>query len=217
MSNLTKAERSSFFARLPQAVVPDAHALAAPEPPSLLFVLACGIVRLALDRFGKMGADFNSPGEAEPSEEAKGLASFESILFTVQCTERFGFLEETVYKRDAFMDDLTFAVHAILREIAASDLEQRRFFLFFIDEYNARGDESSRCKWESADEESRWNTFPYEYGKRLMNILWQRIDPYRLAGLVAMELDSVAGLVPLAKAVIEKYEPGSGTYPLKLT
>jgi hypothetical protein len=217
MAALTTTERSRFFAQLPHAVVPDPYALAEPEPPSLLFVLACGIVRLALDRFGQMGGDFNWPGEAEPSEDAKGLACFESILFTLQCIGRFGFSKETVHKRDAFMDDLTFTVHAILWQMAASDLEQQRFCLFFIGEYNSRADESSRYKWESPDEESRWNTVPYEYGKRLMNILWRKVDPYRLAGLAAIELDSAAGLVPSVKAVIEKYEPGSGAYPLKLT
>jgi len=89
------------------------------------------------------------------------------------------------------MDDLTFTVHAILWQMAASDLEQQRFCSFFIGEYNSRADEFSRYKWEPPAEESRWNTFPYEYGKRLMNISgaesiytdWQALWPQSLTVL----------------------------------
>lgn len=217
MSTLTTTERSRFFSRLPNAVVPDPFVLAEPDPPSLLFVLSCGIAGLAIERFGRMGSKFNWLGEAEPSVERKGLAVFESIFFTLQCIGRFGFSDETVHKREAFMDDLTFVVQAVLWQAAAFDLDQQRFCLFFIGEYNGRADEYSQYKWESPDKESRGTTIPDEYGEKIMGILWGEVDLARLVMLVSIELRGVERLVPLVKDVIEKYEEGGGIEPLKLT
>lgn len=207
MAVLTMAETSRFFSRLPCAAVPNVDEQE--DAPPLVFVLACGIVRNSVNMFGQMDSKFCYDGEGDPSEEAKGLAVFESLFFVSQCLGRFAFSEKTAHKRETFMDELTFTLHAILWQIAASDIEQQRFCLYFVDEYNVRANEYSRYEWKQLGEESRMNTPPYEYGKKLLKILWGDVDLFRLEAIVAIELRGLRMLIPLAESVIEKYEPAS--------
>ena len=196
MATLTGQERSRFFSRLTPA---SAFRLGTEAEEDLLIVLAAGIIRLALD--DEM-TEILAEGE-KPSEEKKGLFAFEKITFDLFCIGRFAFTEHTAQKRDTFMEDLGYAVGALLCRIAGFDLNEDRFKVFLVTEYNTRMDEFAAYPWDSTG-----SAVGHEHGKKLLKIVAPVEHLFKVTALGAIEISGVQTLIPLAQEVIEKYQQG---------
>lgn len=203
-TTLTVAERSRFFSRLS----PDAESRLnneAKNQDSLVIVLAALIIRIALDDTVNE-FELIDPEDKQPSDERKGLFAFEQMAFALHCIGRFAFTDETVKQREAFMDDLVFAVSAWLWQIAAFDVAGDRFGRFFATEYNQRADEYAEYSWNDVKDGPVANEVGWQYGKKLLKIVAPEKDALKVAALGNIALRSVARQIPLAQEVIEKYE-----------
>jgi hypothetical protein len=194
MATLTTAERSRFFSRLSPAA---ASRLGTEAEEDLLIVLAAGIIRQLLE---SETTDIVAE-EEKPSDEKKGLFAFERITFDLFCIGRLAFTKRTVQKRDAFMEDLVYAVGALLWRIAGFDMNDDRFKVFFVTEYNTRMDEYAAYPWDSSG-----RAVGHEHGKKLLKIVAPPEHLFKVTALGAIELEGVRTLIPLAQKVIEKYE-----------
>jgi hypothetical protein len=201
MTPLTAEGRARFFSRLSQGAASRLGNEA--KQDSLVIVLAAGIIRLALE---DSVTEFIDPEGKQPSDERKGLFAFEQMAFALHCIGRFAFTDATVMKRDAFMDDLVFSVGALLRQIAAFDAAEDRFALFFATEYNERADEYAGYPWKDAQNDPAANTVGWQHGKKLLKIVTDEKDAFKVAALGNIALRSVERLIPLVQEVIEKYE-----------
>jgi hypothetical protein len=198
MATLTGQERSRFLSRLTPT---SASRLGTDEEENLLIALAAGIIRLAVeDEITHIVAE-----KEKPSDEMKGLFAFEKITFDLFCIGRFAFTKHTVQKREPFMDDLVYAVGALLCRIAGFDLNEDRFKVFFVTEYNTRMDEFASYPWNREEKDSSRDV-GWEHGKKLLKILTPEKDAFKVAALGNMALRGVERLIPLAQEVIEKYE-----------
>jgi len=130
-ATLTATERSRFFSRLSLDAAPR---LGNEAKRDSLIVVAAGIIELALE---DTVIAFIDP-EDEASSERKGRFAFEQMTFALHCIGRFAFTDATAKKRQAFMDDLVFSVGPLLWQIAAFDVAEDRFALFFGERYVKR-------------------------------------------------------------------------------
>jgi len=199
-ATLTPAERSRFLSRLTPT---SATRLGTEAEEDLLIVLAAGIIRVALEN---EITDIVAEKE-KPSDEKKGLFAFEKITFDLFCIGRFAFTQQIVQKRDPFMDDLVYAVGALLWRIAGFDLNEDRFKVLFVTEYNTRMDEFASYPWNQEEKDSARDV-GWEHGKKLLKIVTPEKDAFKVAALGNMALRGVERLIPLAQEVIEKYQQG---------
>jgi hypothetical protein len=105
------------------------------------------------------------------------------------------------------MDELVYAVGALLWRIAGFDMDTDRFKVFFVTEYNTRMDEFAAYPW-NAEKEGSPRDVGWEHGKKLLKIVTPEKDAFKVAALGNMALRGVESLIPLVKEVIEKYEQG---------
>ena len=199
-ATLTAAERSRFFSRLSPGAASRLGNEA--KQDSLVIVVAAGIIRLALD---DMVTEFINPKDKQPSDERKGLFAFEQMAFALHCIGRLAFTDATAKKREAFMDDLVFSVGALLWQIAAFEVAEDRFALFFATEYNLRADEYAAYPWNPEEKDSPTDV-GWEHGKKLLMIVTPERDAIKAAALGNIALRGVERLIPLVQEVIEKYE-----------
>jgi len=112
---------------------------------------------------------------------------------------RLAFLDSTLSKRRAFMDQLVESVFETLALSLADAVDLPRFAEYFASIYNARQDEYSKYQESWSREESAKNTLLWEYGKRMVALVSARTNALKVAIVGNLAVQYICDLMPIVR------------------
>jgi hypothetical protein len=206
VNTLSPSEIAAVYRCLGSSNLPKDLAITGESP---IGDIACNMVRTALSSTAVLVNGLKDDNEAELAEEVVGHYSFEQLLFWLHMLDQLAFLDSTLSKRRAFMDQLVESVFETLALSLADDVDLPRFAEYFASIYNERQDEYSKYRQppRSRRESSR-GTLLWEYGKRMAALVSTRKDPLRVVIIGNLAVRYIHDLMPyVRKAASDKSLP----------